>query len=690
MIRFLFSFAVSIVFAAPAAWSTAARGGGREETRWTPALSMEYHRVSSVAISPDGELVAFGRTVPLMEGEQSEYRTQIQVVPAAGGETVAYTTGEESATAPAFSPDGRYLGFLRAGPEKPQVWLLPLGGGEAFPITHAEDGARSFGFSPDGRSVAYLTNDPETEEEKQRKKEKRDVELVDRNFHYTHLHVALVTDRPDPDGEDRRLTRGDFQVTGWDWSSSDRIVFAHQEDPRINTSRRSGDLSVVHLADGAVRLLHGGAGVESQPRVSPDGQTVAFRSTGDRPEPIGLGDVYLIPVMGGERVRLAETPDRNPAILGWSRDGSLVYAAEAERTTRRLFALPRGGGAPFALTPGEGVFRSPAVAAAADVMAFVHETPETPWEVFAAGLGEGGGMLDSFEPRRLTDLHAGVARPELGRTSVLSWRSPDGTPVEGLLTLPVGYREGRRYPLILNIHGGPAGVYSETFTGGPGIYLLQYFAQEGFAVLRGNPRGSTGYGKEFRYANFQDWGFGDFDDLLAGVDRVIEQGVADPARLFIMGWSYGGYLTSFAVTRTDRFAAASMGAGLPNLISMVTTTDIQDYLAGHMGGDFWEDYEVYEAHSAIYRIAEVSTPTQVIHGAEDLRVPLTQGQEFYRALDRRGVPTEMIVYPRTPHGPREPKFLMDVSDRILTWFRRHQPDGAPAAPENGPIRGRRR
>ena len=225
--------------------------------------------------------------------------------------------------------------------------------------------------------------------------------------------------------------------------------------------------------------------------------------------------------------------------------------------------------------------------------------------------------------------------------------------------------------MVLSIHGGPAGVYSQTFTGRASIYMIQTFAQKGMAVLRPNPRGSTGYGKEFRYANVKDWGFGDYEDVMAGVDKVIEMGVAHPDSLAVMGWSYGGYLTSFTVTRTDRFKAASMGAGLPNLISMVTTTDIQDYLAKHMGGEFWDDYEQYEKHSAMYRIKNVKTPTQVIHGAEDLRVPFTQGQEFYRALDRLGVSTEMIVYPRTPHGPREPKFLMDVTGRIINWFEEH-------------------
>lgn len=671
--------------AALAAGAPAAGGPEPEADRWTPALSMRYHRVSGTAVSPDGSLAAFVVTEPLMEGEQSEYRSRIRVVPTAGGETVTYTRETESASAPAFSPDGAYLGFLSSrGDGEQQVWLLPLAGGEARRLTRAEAGVRSFRFSPDGRSVAYTMTDPETEEEKKRKKEKRDVELVDRNFRYVHLYAALVTDTLDPDGVDRRLTGGAFSVTGFDWSSSDRIVFAHQPDPRINTNRRAGDLSVAHLADGAVRLLHGGPGVESSPVVSPDGATVAFRSTGDRVEPVGLGDVYRMPVMGGERTRLAETPDRSPGILGWSRDGRFVHVAEAHRTSRRVFALPADGGPPVALTPGGGIFRSAAVAREADVLAFVHETPDTPWEVFAADLAPGGGPAPSFEMRRLTDLHAGVPRPAMGPTSIRTWSAPDGREIEGLLTLPVAHRPQAPAPLILNVHGGPAGVYSETFTGGPSIYMLQYFAQEGFALLRPNPRGSTGYGKEFRYANVMEWGFSDLDDLLAGVDLLVEEGVADPDRLFLMGWSYGGYITSFAVTRTDRFRAASMGAGLPNLISMVTTTDIQDYLAAHMGGDYWEDYEMYEGHSAIYRIAEVTTPTQVIHGAEDLRVPFTQGQEFYRALDRRGVPTEMVVYPRTPHGPREPKFLMDVSERILTWFRAHDAGAEGAEPTAPP------
>jgi dipeptidyl aminopeptidase/acylaminoacyl peptidase len=202
--------------------------------------------------------------------------------------------------------------------------------------------------------------------------------------------------------------------------------------------------------------------------------------------------------------------------------------------------------------------------------------------------------------------------------------------------------------------------------------MTEYFSEKGYAIIKPNPRGSTGYGKEFRYANYKDWGYGDYKDVISGVDKIIEMGIGDTEKQFVMGWSYGGYLTSFIVTKNDRFKAASMGAGLPNLISMVTTTDIQDYLVAHMGSEFWEDYETYQKHSAIYHVKNTVTPTQIIHGADDLRVPFTQGQEFYNALKRIGVDTEMIVYPRTPHSPKEPKFLMDVSERILTWFEKYK------------------
>lgn len=641
---------------------------------WSPAVSMQFKAVGGTALSPDGEWVAFTVREPLMEGEQSEYRTHIWMAAADGSGARQYTRGDESASSPAFTHDGTHLLFTSGRSGENQVWALPLVGGEAWQVTDAPEGVGSFALSPDGEHLAYTMSDAPSEEWEKAVEEKRDVIVADSDWRYTHLYMGHFGDAIQESAH--QVTDGDFTVTGWDWSpDGTHIVFSHQSDTRINTGRLDGDLTVVdvmeHDADGehtfATRDLVTGGGVEGNPRVSPDGSRVAFVSTGDQPEPVGLGDIYVVDFQGGEPRMLHETHDRSGGLVDWTADNEAVWVLESIGTTRHMQRLPADGGAPEQMTTGDGVLGSPAVASAAGRMAFTWQTPDRPADVFVS-------PLNSWAPEAVTDLHAQIEVPEMGRTELLTWPSQDGRfEIEGLLTYPVGYQAGDRVPLVLNVHGGPAGVFSQSFTGGPSIYMIQTFAEQGYAVLRPNPRGSTGYGKDFRYANIKDWGFGDMDDLMAGVDHVVEMGVGDPDRLLLMGWSYGGYMTSFAVTRTDRFKAASMGAGLPNLISMTTTTDIGDYLVGHMDGEFWDDYDTYERHSAMYRIGNVTTPTQVIHGENDLRVPFTQGQEFYRALQRRGVPTEMLILPRTPHGPREPKLLMEVTPRILSWFEEHLP-----------------
>ncbi len=643
---------------------------------WTPEKSMEFDVVQQTAISPDGTRVAYVVRVPLIEGEQSEYLSHVWLADANGSSSVQFTRGPNSATSPSFSPDGRWLAFTSRrdgagesedGPQN-QVWVIGLDGGEAFPVTAAETGVRGYAWSPAGDRIAYLMRDPDTEEEKARRREKRDPIFVDQDFKYDHIYsVAFDPERGEP-GEAVRHTQGDFHVTSFDWSPDGRtLVFSHQTDPRLDEGARASAISTVStVEEGPVRPLVDLGGTDTGPRYSPDGRTIAFVSSGQTPERVGLGDVWVVPASGGAPTMLAESHDRSGGLLGWSRDGSAVLLSESIGTTRHVTALPLDGSPLRRLTHGDGVLGSASFAADADAMAFSWQTTDEPVDVFVS-------PTNGFEPSRITDLHAGIDVPPMGRTELMSWTSEDGRfEIEGLLTYPVDYDPDRSYPLILNVHGGPAGVYSQSFTGSASLYNIQYFAQQGYAVLRPNPRGSSGYGKEFRYANVRDWGYGDMDDLMAGVDEVIDRGVAHPDSLLLMGWSYGGYMTSFAVTRTDRFKAASMGAGLPNLVSMVTTTDIGEYLVAHMGGaEFWEDYEEYERHSAMYRIANVTTPTQVIHGENDLRVPFTQGQEFYRALGRLGVPTEMIVLPRTPHGPQEPKLQMEVSRVILKWFEQH-------------------
>jgi len=656
-----------------------------QENVWTPELSMKIKSVSQTAISPEGKYVAYVVRTPLMKGEKSEYNNQIWVAASDGSFNEQYTRGDKSSTSPSFSPDGKKIAFTSSRGGKNQIWMMRVFGGEPEQITNAESGVSSFQWSPDGSKIAYGMRDPQTEEEKKSKKEKTDVILVDKNFKYNHLYTVNLATDEDGERQSKQLTTGDYTVNSFDWSpDGNQIVFSHQEDTNLNTGFMDSDISIVPADSGAISIVVNRSGTDGSPRFSPDGKSIAFVSSGGQSEPIGLGDLYVVPTSGGNAKKLMDTPDRSANLIDWTPDGKNLVISESVGTTVQVMTIPVSGKKATILTSGDnlkfgsgdkpsvvtksqqGTFRSVAFDKNMENMTYVHQNLQAPAEVFISSTKD-------FKNNQLSHVNDELDLPALARTELISWKSKDGLEVQGLLTYPKNYEEGKKYPIILQVHGGPSGVFTQDYNGRPGIYMTEYFAEQGYATIKPNPRGSTGYGKDFRYANFMDWGFGDFDDVVTGVDKVIEMGIGDPERQFLMGWSYGGYMTSFAVTKTNRFKAASMGAGLPNLVSMVTTTDIGDYLVGHLGDEFYNDFDTYEKHSAIYQIKNVTTPTQVIHGQNDLRVPFTQGQEFYRALKRLGVDTEMVVYPRTPHGPREPKLLMDVSDRILTWFKAHMP-----------------
>jgi dipeptidyl aminopeptidase/acylaminoacyl peptidase len=651
------------------------------QNNWTPEKIMQYKNITDTNISPDGKYIAYVVRVPMMEGEQSEYNSQIWVAATDGSFNLQYTRGEKSSTSPMFSPNGSQVAFLsNRNDDKNQVFVMRLMGGEPEQITNAKTGVLSFQWSPDGSRLAYLMRDPETKEEEKNKKEKKDVILVDKNFKYNHLYTITIAANKEGDRKVKQLTSGNFHINDFDWSpDGGKIAFSFSPNPKINDAGLESDISSIPSDSGAIASIVKRPGVDVSPKYSPDGKWIAFQSTGGQPERVGLSDVYKVAASGGKLTELQKTPDRNANIVAWAADGSHLFISENYKTSRVLLALPtdnnvktlKGDYMAYSdsklpiITSTKGSSSAFSVSKSGNKMSYTYEDPNTPEELFVAGSkGESAKKLSSvnkdFDP------------PQLGKTELITWKSKDGLLIEGLLTYPVDFKKGEKYPIVLQVHGGPAGVFSQSYTGAPSIYMTQFFAQKGFIVLRPNPRGSSGYGKEFRYSNIRDWGFGDYQDLMTGVDHVLGMGIADGNNQFVMGWSYGGYMTSWVVTQTDRFNAASMGAGLPNLVSMVTTTDIPDYLVAHAGGkEFWEDYEEYEKHSAIYQIKNAKTPTQVIHGANDLRVPFTQGQEFYNALKRKGVDTEMVVYPRTPHGPQEPKLLMDVSPRIMTWFEKY-------------------
>ena len=627
---------------------------------WTPELSININQISDLTFS-NSDKVAMVVRHAIIEGEKSEYLNQIWLSNTKTSKIRQFTYNEKSSTHPRFSPDGNYLAFLSARTEKTQIWLMQVDGGEAWQFSHEKQGVGSFKWSPDGDKIAFLMTDPKSEQEEKDEREKRDVILVDQNFKYSHLYLKSFSTEKDT-SKATRITEGDFHITDFNWNPNNKtIVFTHTIEPTINSQFVSGDISVVNLKTKTVKEIVTWEGKDENPIFTPNGKSIVFTSDGGKIEAIGLSDTYKISSNGGKPKKLAETPNRDSRIISVSTDNNYVFVADANRTKSEVYKISLNSTNISPTLNLNGRISSPKLSDDGKKIVFVKQELDKPSEVFISG-------LNTINPKQISNFNPTKDFPKLAKTEVITWKSKDGLEIEGLITYPTKYNKRKKYPLAVIIHGGPAGVFSETFTGARSIYNIEYFASKGYAILRPNPRGSTGYGKDFRFANFKDWGFGDYEDIMSGVDKVIDMGVADPNRLAVMGWSYGGYMTSFIVTRTNRFKAGSMGAGLPNLVSMTTTTDIPNYLVAHMGGEFWEDYETYEKHSAIYRIDKVQTPTQVIHGANDLRVPFTQGQEFYVALKRKGVATEMVVYPRTPHGPREPKFLMDVSTRVLTWL----------------------
>ena len=634
-------------------------------SRWTPEFMIHFKRLGQTAVSPDGTLIAYTISTPLMDGEKSEYLTHIRVVSTDGVTNYQFTHGDNSCSSPAFSPDGRYLSFTSRRSGSNQVWLLRMTGGDAERLTDAENGVSSYDWSPDCSRIAYTMRNPDTSQEREAKREKRHVRKLDADYKFSHLYTITVDRDSSGERKVQRLTDGDFHVTTFDWSPDNgTIAFGHQPTPSPD-DWLSTDISSVPADSGKVRSIVSGKGTERFPLYSPDGKWLAYASDGSEPNWAPLSDIYVIPAGGGTPRKLSSTPDRSftyyGSFTGWSYDSKELLVRETSRTNWRIFAVPVDGGPVRTVTTGPGSYTSASLGRTSDVMAFLHQTTDTPPEVHVSG-------LNRFKLVRLTNHHDGGTGLPMGKTEVITWKSEGGLEIEGLLTFPIGYTAGQRCPLILDIHGGPHSFFSETYTGEGARYPIQAFAQEGYAVLRPNPRGSSGYGKDFRFATMNDWGYGDYDDLMAGVDNVIDRGVAHPDSLCVMGWSYGGYMTAMVVTKTDRFKAASMGAGLSNLMSFTGTTDIPGFIPNYFGGEYWDNIEAYMKHSANFAIKGVTTPTQVLHGALDLRVPLPQGREFYHALKLQGCTTEMIVYPRTYHAPREPKLILDVGRRVLDWF----------------------
>jgi dipeptidyl aminopeptidase/acylaminoacyl peptidase len=636
---------------------------------------MSMRAVAAATISPDGNAVLY--TVQQWEdgtGEpgKKERRSQIWLVPAAGGTARQLTFGDTGASTPGWSPDGRYISFLASrGPtpaeRRAQIWIMRAEGGEAVKITDSKEAVSSYAWSPDSTRIAYVAREAESTEAEARRKRGDDPRVYESDFRLSRLSVVDVTSHEvsalAPDAAFTIRSQPSWSPDGT------RLTFAAAPTTMLRDHR--DDVYIVTLNDRKIERITTDLGPDSSPRWSPDGRTIAFVSQ-PNPNPPGGDGVPHVTVapglltlydVGSKQAKdVSRGFDLDAADVTWSPDSRRLYFTTGKGMYREAFCFEPASARYTQLTTNR-IISLGTFSRDGRRVAFVSESATQPAEVFVADA--------SFTtPHRLTTINPQAADFALGESEIVRWKS-DSFDIEGVLLKPVGFRPGVRYPLLVVIHGGPTGAFYNSFRVGYGDGG-QHWAGQGWAVLYPNPRGSTNYGRTFMSVNVGDWGGGDYRDIMAGVDALVARGVADPDRLAVQGWSFGGFMTAWTVTQTTRFKAAMVGAGITSNLSMYGTNDLPDLFATHFKGEPSEEtLPLYHARSAVLHAGRVTTPVLILHGESDVRVPIGQPMEFYRALKERGKIAELVFYPREPHGFTEYYHQLDRLTRQYDWITKY-------------------
>lgn len=626
-------------------------------------------------VSPDGKWIAYTVTTTDLEKDKSE--TRLWMAPAAGGEALPMTAKGYSATSPRWSPDGRYLSFLakrsESGEEKKdsedrtQVWALDRRGGEAQQLTKVKQGVSGYEWSPDGKRLLLSIVDPrpwELTEDKKDDEKARPV-VVDRlqfkqdyegylDRHRTHLYVLDVGSKEPP----RQITSGDFDDSEPAWSpDGKRIAFVSNRTAEPDGNLNS-DLWIVSAdnTDKGATLLQATKNPreDASPAWSPDGKSLVYTTVTADLGVLWYATQQLATVAAdGTNPRvLTAALDRNASSPRFSEDGASIWFLLEDSGERQLASLPAAGGAVTRHVSGRDVVQGFDVGRGA--VALLVSRPDVPGDLFTFA----NGKLD-----RVTSVNEDLlAKVELAQPEMLRYASADGTPVEAFLYKPIGFDAAMKYPLLLHPHGGPVDQYDWSFD-----FTAQLWAANGYLVLQPNPRGSSGYGQAFSYALFAKWGGPDFEDVMAGVDHVIARGLADPERLGVGGWSYGGILTNYVITQSTRFKAAVSGASEALYRSNYGHDHYQLVWEIELGLP-WENAKLWEELSPFNDVAKIATPTLWIGGGDDWNVPILNSEQMYQAMKRLGRETQLVVYPGEHHGLRKPSFQKDRDQRFLGWF----------------------
>ncbi len=645
---------------------------------------MKLRAIVDVKISPDGARVAYVVSTPSLP--KNEHEGALFVVPAEGGPSVAVGSGVRIFNTPVPRPQLRWspdsaavslVGFDAGG--RPQVFAIPIAGGAPRALTSAPEGVFGYEWSPDGTRIAYMTRDPMPADEAQARQDRSFVMRADAPDRPVRLVVQLLGG--DPSTSSGRalqvVTPPNHYVDGLSWSPDGREI-AYSAAPRSGFSAPyETRIYGIPAEGGAPRTIVDRAGMNTGPRFSPDGRSIAFISTNGRADIMTPRSLTLASSQGGSapRVFLMDdawvndyvwTPD-SQSLFTWANDGTF---ARGERMFEQpIVRVSIADGRAERVSSGPTVAFSLGISADGRRLAYKNVEARTMGDVTVMDVA-------SRRATKLTETNPEIRDAALGTLKPVSWKSFDGMEIWGLLLTPSDMPAGRRVPLLTYIHGGPGGgftfgLFPQFMTGVSQVdpYPTTTFAGRGFAVLFPMPRGGAGYGEAGQRAIVNSWGESDYKDIMAGVDKLIADGLADPDRLGVMGASYGGYMTNWIVTQTGRFKAASAGASL---------SDLPDQYYLSEGGQFmidyfklpWENAASYTAHSPLTHAQKVTTPLLIQHGEVDPRVPISNAWKMYRALKAMGKTVELEIYPRGGHVLREPNQQREQMRRNLEWFTR--------------------
>ena len=624
------------------------------------ALSLKL--AGGARISPDGAWVAY--TVNEADWEDNEFKTQIWLARSDGSARFQLTRGKKSSSSPRWSPDSKTLAFSSGRDGKNQIYLVAPAGGEAWALTADETGVQGFDWAPDGKSIAYTSTGPEAKKLKDRKDKYGEIEVVEGDYENVHLFLAAVPGEPGAKAKSEQLTSGtELSVQGVEWApDSKRIVFTAGKAPDLSL-RWTTDVYVLDVATKSVKKIVDSPGPDFGAMWSPDGSEILYLAGGN------AGDDYyrnpklmVVPAAGGVARPVAAKFDEEMDLIRWAPEG--LYFGAMQKTSAALWLMDVKSGSVKRLAGDEkfGVF---GVSLSDDrrTAAFTGAEVNGWREVYVASLTGGA-------PRRLSDNAGELKGFQLASREVVSWKSKDGATIEGVLMKPADFQAGRKYPLLVIIHGGPTGVDSP-YRSPDRTYPAEIFAAKGALILRPNYRGSAGYGEAFRSLNVRNLGVGDAWDVLSGVDSLVSQGLVDPAKAGAMGWSQGGYISAFLTTTSDRFKAISVGAGISDWMTYYVNTDIHPFTRQYLKATPWDDGEIYRKTSPISYIKQAKTPTLIQHGGNDRRVPLPNAYELYQGLKDQGVEARLVVYKGFGHGINKPKQARHVMEENLNWFSRY-------------------